>query len=87
MPDSDATEDLMEKVRHLPRTSGVYIFKDIFGRVIYIGKAVNLRRRVSSYFMPSGKDKAYNPKIASLKKSRNSREPFDKALETPLQYS
>ena len=69
MPGSDATEDLMEKVRHLPRTSGVYIFKDIFGRVIYIGKAVNLRRRVSSYFMPSGKDKAYNPKIASLKKS------------------
>ncbi len=63
------TEDLMEKVRHLPRTSGVYIFKDALGSVIYIGKAVNLRRRVSSYFMPSGKDKAYNPKIASLKKS------------------
>jgi excinuclease ABC subunit C len=42
--------DVREKVRSLPTTPGVYLMKDELGRVIYIGKAVNLRSRVSSYF-------------------------------------
>ncbi|TXT38045.1 MAG: excinuclease ABC subunit C, partial [Planctomycetota bacterium] len=42
--------DVREKVRSLPTTSGVYLMKDAVGRVIYVGKAVNLRSRVSSYF-------------------------------------
>ena len=46
--------------------SGVYIMKDALGSVIYIGKAADLKRRVSHYFMRGSKDKAYNPKIASL---------------------
>ncbi len=37
----------------LPLTSGVYLMKDDTGKVIYIGKAVSLRKRVSSYFRPS----------------------------------
>src|SRR4051812_14713575 len=39
-----------DKVRTLPTTSGVYLLKDSLGRVIYVGKAVNLRSRVGSYF-------------------------------------
>lgn len=39
-----------EKVREFPTTSGVYLMKDAQGRVIYIGKAVNLRSRAGSYF-------------------------------------
>ncbi|MEX0704497.1 MAG: excinuclease ABC subunit UvrC [Planctomycetales bacterium] len=39
-----------DKARLLPTTSGVYLMKDALGRVIYIGKAVNLRSRVGSYF-------------------------------------
>lgn len=39
-----------DKVRKFPTTSGVYIFKDDKGRVIYVGKAKNLRSRASSYF-------------------------------------
>ncbi|QDU76967.1 UvrABC system protein C [Bremerella volcania] len=39
------------KVRKFPTTSGVYIFKDDKGRVIYVGKAKNLRSRASSYFL------------------------------------
>lgn len=36
--------------KNLPETSGVYIMKNAKGEILYIGKAVNLKRRVSSYF-------------------------------------
>lgn len=39
-----------EKVRTFPTTPGVYLMKDDLGRVIYVGKAVNLRSRAGSYF-------------------------------------
>jgi excinuclease ABC subunit C len=39
-----------EKVRTFPTTPGVYLMKDALGRVIYVGKAVNLRSRAGSYF-------------------------------------
>ena len=39
-----------EKVRRFPTSSGVYLMKDAEARVIYVGKAVNLRSRASSYF-------------------------------------
>ncbi len=40
-----------EKVRSFPQTPGVYLMKDQAGRVIYVGKAKNLRSRASSYFL------------------------------------
>ncbi len=40
----------MEKIKTIPESPGVYIFKDSMGRVLYIGKAKNLRNRVKSYF-------------------------------------
>ncbi len=46
-----ATEpDPREIVRQFPCTPGVYLMKDAAGRVIYVGKAVNLRSRAASYF-------------------------------------
>jgi len=39
-----------EKVKSFPTSSGVYLMKDAQGRVIYIGKAKNLRARAGSYF-------------------------------------
>ena len=42
--------DPREKVRQFPTTPGVYLMKDGAGRVIYVGKAVNLRSRAGSYF-------------------------------------
>lgn len=46
--------DLQSRVAELPTTSGVYLFKDSRGTVIYVGKAVNLRARVRQYL--SGTD-------------------------------
>ena len=39
-----------EKVKTFPDAPGVYLMKDAQGRVIYVGKAVNLRNRAGSYF-------------------------------------
>ena len=40
-----------EKVKGFPTTPGVYLMKDAAGRVIYVGKAKNLRSRAGSYFV------------------------------------
>ncbi len=42
--------DLPQKIRTLPTSPGVYLYKNAEGEVIYIGKAKNLRSRVASYF-------------------------------------
>jgi excinuclease ABC subunit C len=42
--------DLPHKIRSLPTSPGVYLYKNAEGEVIYVGKAKNLRSRVSSYF-------------------------------------
>ncbi len=41
---------LEEKLKEIPRSPGVYLHKDSSGKIIYIGKAKNLRNRVRSYF-------------------------------------
>src|SRR6202023_1936156 len=42
--------DLSPKIRSLPTSAGVYLYKNGEGEVIYVGKARNLRSRVGSYF-------------------------------------
>jgi excinuclease ABC subunit C len=42
--------DLQAKIRTIPTEPGVYLYKNAEGEVIYVGKAKNLRSRVSSYF-------------------------------------
>ncbi|MDT7923965.1 MAG: excinuclease ABC subunit UvrC [Chlorobiota bacterium] len=44
------SQDLKAKLEALPPAPGVYLFKDASGKVIYVGKAKNLRQRVRSYF-------------------------------------
>ncbi len=46
---------LKEKIKTLPQTPGVYIFKNKLGKIVYIGKAGNIKRRAASYF--SSKEK------------------------------
>lgn len=49
--DAKFFERAADKVRQFPQTPGVYLMKDRQGRVIYVGKAKNLRARASSYFL------------------------------------
>jgi excinuclease ABC subunit C len=50
--DDGGIEKLRERISAFPRTPGVYLMKDGEGRVLYVGKAKDLRARVGSYFQP-----------------------------------
>ena len=52
---SEAAASLSERVKDLPDKAGVYLFKDATRRIIYVGKAKSLNKRVRSYFN-AGKD-------------------------------
>lgn len=50
--------ELDEKIKNLPTNPGVYLHKNKKGKIIYVGKAKNLRNRIKQYFQ-SGKGKGY----------------------------
>ena len=60
---NSVSEQLQEKLDALPTKPGVYLMKDAKGTILYVGKAVNLRARVRSYFHASA---GYSPKIQRL---------------------
>jgi len=61
--DSGDIPPLEHRVKQFPHRPGVYLMKDRAGRVIYVGKAKDLRHRVSSYFLKAA---AEDPRIAPL---------------------
>ncbi|MEK7730825.1 MAG: GIY-YIG nuclease family protein, partial [Planctomycetota bacterium] len=50
--DEARLEAIRKHIAAFPRTPGVYLMKDQEGRVLYVGKAKELRSRVMSYFQP-----------------------------------
>ncbi len=63
-PPEEARTDLLAKVDRFPPSPGVYLMKDARSRIIYIGKAVNLRSRVRSYFTSGGDTRIFHEFIS-----------------------
>ncbi len=62
MSRTDWGENLELKISMLPESPGCYLMKDAAGTIIYVGKAVNLKNRVRSYF----RDTEHTPKVAAM---------------------
>jgi excinuclease ABC subunit C len=63
------SEAIRKKLSAVPHKPGVYLHKDRFGTVIYVGKALNLRKRVSQYFQSSrrnGWDLKFNALVEAI---------------------
>lgn len=56
-------EEIQEKLQLLPDKPGVYLMKNEDGRIIYVGKAINLKNRVRSYFQSS---RNHSPKVRAM---------------------
>jgi len=75
-----AATTIKAKVRELPNRPGVYLMRDRLGRVIYVGKARSLRKRVGQYFQPS-RPMRWDPKTRALLESIADFETFVVASE------
>ena len=63
------SETIRKKLSAVPHKPGVYLHKDRFGTVIYVGKALNLRKRVSQYFQSrrrNGWDLKFNALVEAI---------------------
>src|SRR5437762_4004581 len=64
------SEALLDRISHLPESPGVYLWRDVDGNVLYVGKAKRLRSRVRSYVtndqMTSVKTRALMQQVAGL---------------------
>ncbi len=59
----DNVADFSEQLKQLPDLPGVYLMKDKSGEIIYVGKAISLKKRVRQYFQASGN---HSPKVANM---------------------
>jgi excinuclease ABC subunit C len=79
-------DKLKNKSKSLPESPGVYLFKNSHGKIIYIGKAKSLKKRVSSYFgrPQTDKNQVMVSKIADFEYIMTSTEAEAQILEAVL---
>jgi len=65
MRDSEPSK-IKEKLRRLPHKPGVYMMKDRLGQTLYVGKAKDLKKRVTTYFQASRKLLVAQPKVRAM---------------------
>ena len=58
--------DLEQKIRLLPKNPGVYVMLDADGTIIYVGKAKNLKNRVTQYFYDNVKTEKVSAMTANI---------------------
>jgi excinuclease ABC subunit C len=63
MARKDLPDTVLEQIKHLPARPGCYLYRDLEGAMLYVGKAINLRSRVRSYFQESAR---HGPRISRL---------------------
>lgn len=61
--------EIRDRLKALPDAPGCYLFRNRRGRIIYVGKAISLRKRVRSYFRASTLARSASPKLRGLVKS------------------
>lgn len=59
--DTERLEALAERIRELPDRAGIYVWKDAVGKVLYVGKAKSLKKRVASYLA-----RDHEPRLAQM---------------------
>jgi excinuclease ABC subunit C len=60
-------KDILLKIKNLPLSSGCYLFKDYNEKIIYIGKAKNIKKRVNSYFQKKDLDSKTKALVLNIK--------------------
>src|SRR5687767_7321244 len=56
-----AADAFAERIRALPDRPGIYIFRDVAGKALYVGKATSLRKRAASYLV-----REHEPRLAAM---------------------
>ena len=60
------TDRLKEIVKNIPFNPGIYMMKDESGNIIYVGKAISLRKRVRHYFQKNNKSKRIESMVSNI---------------------
>ena len=79
-------DHLKDLIKNLPQKPGIYKFLDRSDKIIYIGKAKNLKKRVASYFNRSIKDEKTNTLVSIVVPTYNHSIYLKRALESIITY-
>ena len=71
---------IRDRIREFPTDPGVYLMKDKAGKIVYVGKAANLRSRLRSYFARSGDERFFVRLLDDVLGDMQSDRPMDRLI-------